>query len=132
MGNKLSKNKKNKNNLSDEKNYVNKERSNTKENSIAYMTYKIDEKYEIRLFGKTFVETNKNKCKMLINEKECEIVDEIKVSKLKKYGIKKKYEEFHVILESKVLENISEMFYYCENLVKVDLSSFNTQNVTNM
>ena len=90
MGNKLSKNNESKKNLSDGKNFGNRERLKKKKNNIAYMSYKIGKKYEIRLFGANFVEINKNKCIMVINEKESEIVSLIKVSKLKKYGIKKK------------------------------------------
>ena len=114
MGNNVPKNK-------EENNFI----------SIARLTYGIYGK-NIRLFNIHFIERNKNKCKIIIGGIEREIADNISIKKLKKYGIKTTDKTFEVILKGETTDDMSYMFYYCNNLIKVDLSSFNTQNVTNI
>ena len=41
--------------------------------------YKINLEYNIYIFGSDFVKNNKNKCKMVIDNQECEIAIEYKV-----------------------------------------------------
>ena len=83
---------------------TNKPKKNNADGTIR-MTYKLDEKLfeeegeSIRLFGKEFVETNKNKCKIIIKGKEYAIKEKIKKSKLKNYGIKEEDKELEVILK---------------------------------
>ena len=109
----------------------------SKENGVILMTYELDKnsiknnKY-ISLLGKDFVKKNKNKCNLIISGKEYEIVSEINLGEFKKYDINEKDKTLEIKLKGKELEDISYIFYNCDNLIKIDLSSFNTQNITNM
>ena len=98
-----------------------------------------------------FIENNKNKCKMIINNKESELMEEcflgsndneiillnIKqitdmsymfyncTSLLEIYGIDK--------WDTSSVTNMSNLFYYCNNLKNLpDISKWNTKNVINM
>ena len=101
-----------------------------KENGIAYMKYKLFKRNKyIILFGKNFVENNKKKCKIIISGKEYEMVEEINVKEFEKYDIKEKDRTLEIILKGEKITDMSYMFDGCVNLIKLDLSSFNTQNV---
>ena len=77
------------------KNYESEKDLENKENGIIYMSYRLDKnllkdnKYII-LFGEIFVQKNKNKCNIIISGKEYEIMSEINIEELKKYGINEK------------------------------------------
>ena len=102
------------------------------------MTYSLDLKLfvydgeNIILFGKDFVDKNRNKCKIVILGKEYDIKEKIKKSELKDYGIKEKDKEVEVILKRNEITDTSCMFHDCSSLIELDLSSFDTQNVTDM
>ena len=104
------------------------------------MTYSLEEKKEyyeddgenVRLFGEKFVQRNKDKCRMIIGGKEYEVKDIIKKTELKDYGIKEDDKELEVMLKGDGITDMSCMFSGCISLVKLDLSSFDTQNVTSM
>ena len=110
--------------------FKNKKLYKKKGNIIGYMEYRIvgNSIENIKLFGINFVKTNKNKCKIIIAEKEYRIVDEFDC--FEKYEIKNEDETLKVILDGENIEDISYMFFDCINLIKVNL--FNIQNVTNM
>ena len=106
-------------------------------NGIVRLTYIRDkELYEyntdIRLFGNDFFKKNGKNCKMIIKGKEYEMIDLIKVRKLKDYGINQKDRIFEVKLKGEKIRDMSSMFFNCCCLYKVDFSSFNTENVTDM
>ena len=108
-----------------------------KENGIVCIVYRLDknlfeENTKIRLFGNKFFEKNKDKCKIIISEKEYEIVDVIELEKFEKYGINEKDEILEVVLKGESIDDISHMFNGCKNLIKVDFSEFKSQNVINM
>ena len=53
--------------------------------------------------------------------------------KFEKYFIPKEEGEYDILLKFKILmKDCSFMFFACSNLTNIDLSSFNTKNVTNM
>ena len=81
------------------------------------------------LFGSKFVEKNKDKCKLVIEGKEYELLEKFNVKKLTK-----KKENFKVILKGiKKITDMSYMFSYCYGLSSLsDVSKWNTSNVTNM
>ena len=106
---------------------------------------------QMKVFGNIFIENNKNKCKMIINNKESELMEEcflgsndneiillnIKqitdmsymfyncTSLLEIYGIDK--------WDTSSVTNMSNLFYYCNNLKNLpDISKWNTKNVINM
>ena len=113
------------------------DQSKIKENGTVRTTYKIDESFFeenqcIRLFGKNFVEKNKDKCRMLIGGKEYEVKEMMKKEEFEKYGIKEKDGILEVILKGEGINDMSYMFCDCNNLIKVDLSSFNTKDVEDM
>ena len=84
---------------------------------------------QVKIFGKEFLENNKQNCKMIINGKEMEIEDKIE---LKNIPIKNN------ILEIKIkgiqnITNMNCMFSGCSLLQSIpDISNWNTINVNNM
>jgi len=68
-----------------------------------------------------------------LNESNVELFINDKKYKYQKYFIPDKDGEYNILLKFNILiEDCSFMFYKCSNLINIDLSSFNTQNVTNM
>ena len=97
-------------------------------NKINEMTieYIIKKENKIKLFGKKFITNNKNNCKIIIDNKEEDIIEYLKVNKNEKI-LKIKLKEI------KTITNMSYMFYHCKALISLpDISKWNTNNVTNM
>ena len=68
-----------------------------------------------------------------LNETNVELFINDKKYKYQKYFIPDKDGEYNILLKFKILlKDCSFMFYNCSNLINIDLSSFNTKNVTNM
>ena len=85
-----------------------------------------EDKYEIKLFGEKFIENNKNNCKIIIDNKEQDLIEYLKINKNEKI-LKIKLKEI------KTITNMSYMFYGCKSLTSLpDISNWNTNNVTNM
>ena len=114
------------------KDFENDTQTKSKKNGIIYISYKLDkhflkdDKYII-LFREEFAEKHKNKCKIIINGKEYNIVTEIDIEKLEKYNINGKIETLEVILKLEEIDDMSHMFANCRSLIKVDFSLFNTE-----
>ena len=83
---------------------------------------------EINIFGDDFVENNRDKCKMIIDNKEYEISEIYHVNN-NNYKYK-----LNIILKGiNNVTNMSQMFYKCESLSSLpDISEWNINNVTNM
>ena len=81
--------------------------------------YKIEEgKYKIKLFDKRFINNNKNNCKIIIDNKEHDIIEYLKVYKNEKI-LKIKLKEI------KTITNMSYMFFNCEALTSLpDISNW--------
>ena len=123
--------------------------------------YKIKDEEKIKLFGSSFIGNNKNKCKIIIENKEQDIIEFIKINEeMRKKGILEiKLKEIKTITnmshmfgdnyfdgcksllslpdiskwETKNVTDMSYMIYYCESLSSLpDISKWDTQNVTNM
>ena len=82
---------------------------------------------KINIFGSKFVENNKNKCKMIIDNMEYDITD--------KYNIENyKYNRLNIKLKG--IDKISDMSYMfsgCSSLTSLsDISKWNTNNATDM
>ena len=97
---------------------------------IKYKNNNINMYYsEIKIFGKYFVEKNKEKCK---------IIYENKILELTEFFYLPNNNEIQDILEIKLIginniNNMSYMFYDCESLIYLpDISKWNTINVTDM
>ena len=85
-----------------------------------------EDKYEIKLFGEKFIENNKNNCKIIIDNKEQDLIEYLKINKNEKI-LKIKLKEI------KTITNMSYMFDGCKSLTSLpDISNWNTNNVTNM
>ena len=82
---------------------------------------------KINIFGYKFVENNKNKCKMIIDNMEYEITD--------KYNIKN-YNNNELYIKLMGIHKISDMSYMfsgCSTLSSLpNISKWNTNNVNNM
>jgi len=91
--------------------------------------YEVDNfEKEINIFSSKFVEKNKNKINIIIDNKICEQKENNKIDKkdkIKKLKIK--------ILINKNATDMSNMFYECNNLLSLlDISKWKTNNVINM
>ena len=96
-------------------------------NNIGKLVYKIDEKNkETKIFEKEFVITNKNRAKIILNNRQKNLVEKIKIEKIK----------IKFIVKIKFLENIIDikcMFKGCNMLSSVkNFSKFNTKNLRNL
>jgi len=104
---------------------------NTNEITIIY---KISEyKKKIQLFDRKFIENNKNNCKIIIDNKEQEIIEYIDINE----EMKKKGQLEIKLKEIKTISNMSYMFarekgYNDQLILLPDISKWDTQNVTNM
>ena len=97
--------------------------------------YKIKNKKEkLKLFGKEFFDKNKDKCNMIINDKEREISEIINIDEIIKNNDKGKEIEIEVTLkETKKINNYSHLFEGCSSLYSLkEDSNFDTSNVTNI
>ena len=101
---------------------------NTKFNDEITIQYIIKENQkEIKLFGNTFVENNKDNCKIIISGKEIELKEKIELNNIT-----------NNILEIKLkgisnINDMSFMFDGCSSLNSLpDISKWNTSNVNDM
>ena len=82
-------------------------------------------KGKIRIFGKNFVKNNKNKCKIIIDEKKYKLMEEINIKNEETIEIK--------LIDIYKITDISSMFEGCSSLSYLpDISKWNTNNITNM
>jgi len=88
---------------------------------------KKDDEYT-KIFGDEFVENNKNKCKMLIDNKEYEITEEYNAKNYNNNNILK-----IKLIGIDNITDMSNMFDGCSSLLSLpDISKWNANNVTNM
>ena len=68
-----------------------------------------------------------------LNDANTELYINDKKFKYEKYFIPEKEGDYNILLKFKInMNDCSFMFYKCSNITKIDLSSFDTQNVTDM
>ena len=79
------------------------------------MIYKIEKNTEkLTILGKDFIKNNKNKCKLIINNKKCQLKDIILIKSIKKSNMK--------LVLNKNIYNKSFMFKNCvklESLIQI-------------
>jgi len=125
------------NNLNKIKNIINRYENKINELTIIYNR---DKSSVIKLFGSEFVENNKGKCYLLINNKITELIERI--------IYKNYYNNNERIIKIRLIENktyslfsgyynsitdMSYMFKGCSSLLSLpDISNWNTNNVTSM
>ena len=110
-------------------NICNKDKDKNKEISYINIVYDIKQK-EINIFGYEFVKNNKNKCKIILGNKEYKLAE---ICNITDYNNNSKNGKLYIKL--KIIGNItnmSYMFYECKLLSLPDFSKLNTSNVTNM
>ena len=87
--------------------------------------YNNNKENKIKLFGTDFIENNKDKCYIIIDNKKTELKEYIENIKQNKIEIK--------LYETGIITNMSYMFYGCNSLNSLpDISKWETKNVTNM
>jgi len=91
------------------------------------ITYKINNEEKIKIFGRKFVENNKDKCKIIYDNKEYELVEELEI----KNNIESK---LNIILKNiNKITDMEDMFNGCSSLLSLpDITNWNTNNITNM
>ena len=120
-----------------------------KNKNISILEYFIENKKIIKIFGNEFIEENKNKCRIIINNKENELKNYITINKKKEVKIKleiytniislkgmlKECQEIRKINNLNIynVNDMSGIFYGCSSLSSLpDISNWNTNNVNNM
>ena len=96
-------------------------------NNNHFIRYKINPKDSlIKLFDKNFVEKNKEKCKIIIDKNQMDLIEYFE------YKNNKEILEVDLIIKEN-LTDISYMFYECSSLLSINtIPNFNTENVNNM
>ena len=105
--------------------------NNLSEINIIYDINKKDEiledEDEIYIFGSEFVKNNKDKCKMIIDNKAYKLKEKCYIKNYRNNILKIKLKEINNIT------NLSHMFNGCSSLSSLsDMSKWNTSNITNM
>ena len=123
---------------------------------IRYKINKNEKEIKIFDFDNRFIKNNKDKCKIIYEEKEYEIKEKLDIDnnkikneilEIKLKGINNITDMSYMFYECYNLSNLPDiskwntnnitdmsfMFYYCSNLSNLpDISKWNTNNVTNM
>jgi len=112
--------------------------------NIAKMIYKANESYkEIKIFNKIFISTNMKRAKVIINNKQYDLKENIKSKINKIYKIKIKFldniiklknmfkdcESLYIVnnlqyLNTKYLKSLRSLFYGCRSLSYIDKISY--------
>ena len=88
---------------------------------------------KIKLFDSYFVENNKDKCYLIINDKKVNLCDFYVLDEGKKPKILKVKLIENNPRTNKIITNMSRMFYQCKSLLSLpDISKWNTINVIDM
>ena len=92
--------------------------------------YKIDKNQdEIRIFGKHFVDENKDNCILLIDGQEIKLCQYFKLNNKQKNNDTLKVK----LIEKKSITNMFCLFSFCESLISLpDIDKWDTKNATNM
>ena len=123
--------------------------NDTNEIRIIYKPQK-DKEFKTKLFGRNFVEENKNNCKIIIKNKIFDLVQEynlgdeteIKLTNIKNItDISYIFDQCDLLLslpdfdrlDTSKFTNMNSMFYGCESLLYLpDISKWDTSKVTDM
>ena len=92
---------------------------------IEYYSYIDQSKKRIKIFGKTFVNNNKNNCYLIIKDKKEDLCEKYEKEQNERIKI--------TLVMYKYIENMSEMFYNCDYLSSVSQKNqWTTDEVTDM
>ena len=105
--------------------------SNVNDNFIT-VKYKVENNKKIKIFGEDFVANNKNFCKLIINEKEFDLMTFYNIENLENEKLNDDILEIKLKGINRVT-NMSQLFYECSSLFFLpDISNWNTSKVINM
>ena len=93
------------------------------------LRYKNSNLDSIRIFGNIFVHNNKDKCKIIVEDKEYNLCGKMNINKMKKIG-----DECEIQLKIiNDLTDLSYMFHQCNSLsVSSEINKINISNVSNI
>ena len=92
---------------------------------IEYYSYLDQSERDIQIFGKKFVENNKNNCYLIINNKREDLKEKWEIKEDEKLEI--------TLVKDKPITDMSEMFYNCDTLSYIKVNSqWTMDNVTDM
>ena len=99
--------------------------NNKKYTNEINIIYKTNKEGEEDIFGKKFVENNKNNIKLIINE------NENKIDLIRRYKLKKGENNIKIIIKNKIT-NLEYMFEYCKSLINIEeLKYLDTKDINN-
>ena len=98
---------------------------------ILLLIYNITDKNKIKLFGKQFVTNNKNNIRLIINNKELELIEYLDLKNIPKEIINKGIIKIR-LKKTRTITNISYMFSETSISPLTDVSKWNTTNIINM
>ena len=85
--------------------------------------YKTDKESEVNIFGKQFVQNNKNNIELVINGNKIDLIN--------RYKLKKGENIIKIIIKNKIT-NLEYMFYNCESLQNIkELEYMDTRDISN-
>ena len=113
---------------------INLQPSINNEEEYIKIKYKIDKKQEItKIFGNRFVENNKDKCKIIIDDTKYNLTDYLSDLILKNHKIKNDNTFEIKLVGINDINDESYMFYYCTSLISItEISKWNTNKSINM
>ena len=101
-------------------------------NNQDYITFELEYKAtnssQIKLFGSDFVKRNKDKCKIIYNEKEYELMDYFKFDDNYNHNDSIKIQ----LRINNNITDISNMFSFCEELLSISDLSVDNFNITDI
>ena len=118
-------------NIEKKLNYINEIYSKIIINNEITLKYKIDKEDKINIFGNQFVRNNKNNYRIIINNKDYELMS---ILNIKEIGLEIKNEIIEIKLKQiKTVTDLSYMFSDCKTLIEIkDISNWNTDNILYM
>ena len=90
------------------------------------INYTLENKKRIKLFGNKFIKTNKDVCKIIIDDKESEILENYEVGPNENSLLEVQ------LIGINNIKDMSEMFYNCRSLLGLNTFNWDSCNVTNM
>ena len=102
---------------------------NNNQDSVTFeLEYKATNDSKIKLFGSKFVNKNKDKCKIIYNEKEYDLIEVFKFDNNYNHNSNK----IQLRINNNITD-ISEMFWNCEELLSIkDIPNINYYHISNL
>ena len=102
--------------------------NNNKDSFTYELEYKATKKGKIKLIDSNFIYKNKNKCKIIYNGKEYDLMEYLKLDNNYNYNDPIKIQ----LRINNNIKDISYMFYECNELLSIRDNIFDNSNITNI